>query len=176
MSQIRHIVVAPYNPMWPQMFEHEATKISAVFGSELISIHHIGSTSIPGMNAKPIIDIMPIVQHIDRIDALNPAMIELGYEPMGEYGIPGRRFFRKGGEVNRSHHVHAYEVTNPEVTRHLDFRDYLIAHPIEALQYADLKKELAKKFPRDIEGYINGKDAVVKEIIRRAAEWRMKTE
>jgi GrpB-like predicted nucleotidyltransferase (UPF0157 family) len=154
------------------MFEQEAAKISAVFGSELVSIHHIGSTSIPGLNAKPIIDIMPIVQHIDRIDALNPVMIELSYEPMGEYGISGRRFFRKGGEINRSHHVHAYETTNPEVTKHLDFRDYLIAHPIEAQQYADLKKELTKKFPHDIEGYINGKDAFIKEIIRRAAEWR----
>ncbi|HZY44414.1 MAG TPA: GrpB family protein, partial [Anaerolineae bacterium] len=110
--------------------------------------------------------------HIDRIDALNPVMIELSYEPMGEYGISGRRFFRKGGEVNRSHHVHAYESTNPEVKKHLDFRDYLIAHSAEARQYGELKKELALKFPHDIEGYIEGKGAFVKEIIRRAAEWR----
>jgi GrpB-like predicted nucleotidyltransferase (UPF0157 family) len=166
----RTIVVVPYNPMWPQMFEEEAAKISAVFGSELISIHHIGSTSIPGLSAKPIIDIMLIVRSVEAIDAFNPAMIELGYEPMGENEIPGRRFFRKGGEIHRTHHVHTYEATNLEVKRHLDFRDYLIEHPLEAQQYGALKNELAQKFTHDIEGYINGKDAFVKEIIRRAAE------
>ncbi len=172
MSVQRTIVVVVYNPLWPQMFEEEAAKISAVFGSELISIHHIGSTSIPGMSAKPIIDIMPVVHHIEAVDALNSAMIELGYEPLGENEIPGRRFFRKGGEVRRSHHVHAFGTTSPEIKRHRDFRDYLIAHPIEARQYADLKIELAIKFPHDIEGYMNGKDAFIKEIDRRAAEWR----
>jgi GrpB-like predicted nucleotidyltransferase (UPF0157 family) len=171
-SILRTIVVVPYNPLWPKMFEEEAAKISAIFGSELISIHHIGSTSIPGLSAKPIIDIMPIVHAIDRVDALNPAMIELGYEPKGENGISGRRYFQKGGQLNRSHHVHVYEVTNPEVKHLLNLRDYLIAHPIEAQQYGELKKELAQKFTHDIEGYMNGKDAFVKEIIRRAAEWR----
>jgi GrpB-like predicted nucleotidyltransferase (UPF0157 family) len=171
-NNLRKIVIVSYNPLWPQMFEEEAAKISAVFGTELISIHHIGSTSIPGLSAKPIIDIMPIVRSVETVDAFNPAMIELGYEPKGENGISGRRYFQKGGQLNRSHHVHTYEATNPAVKEHLDLRDYLIAHPDDARQYGELKEELALKFPHDIEGYINGKDAFVKEIIRRAAEWR----
>lgn len=172
MGVQRTIVVVPYNSIWPQMYEEEAARISAVFGSELVSIHHIGSTSIPGLSAKPIIDIMLIVRSVETVDAFNPAMIELGYEPKGENGISGRRYFQKGGQLKRSHHVHAYESTSLEVKRHLDLRDYLIVHPAEAKQYGDLKKELAQKFTYDIQGYMQGKDAFVKMIIDRAAEWR----
>ena len=174
MGDNRNIVVVPYNPGWPDKFQREAKKLAAIFGPELIAIHHVGSTAIPGIMAKPIIDIMPIVQHIERVDALNPALIKLGYEPRGENGISGRRYFAKGGDLNRTHHIHAYQADNPEVTRHLDFRDYLIAHPRLAQQYAQLKVELAKQFPHDIFGYMAGKDAFIQEMILRAYTWRAK--
>jgi GrpB-like predicted nucleotidyltransferase (UPF0157 family) len=172
MGEMRNIVVVPYHPSWPEKYQQEAEKISAIFGQELISIHHIGSTAIPGMSAKPVIDIMPVVRDIEAVDAFNPATIQLGYEPQGENGIPGRRYFVRGGDAHRTHHVHTYQPGNPEVDHHLDFRDYLIARPEEAQQYASLKMELARQYPHDIDAYIAGKDAFIKEIIRKAHNWR----
>jgi GrpB-like predicted nucleotidyltransferase (UPF0157 family) len=172
MRQLRNIVVVPYIPLWPELFRREADALCAIFGSELVAIHHIGSTSIPGMSAKPIVDIMPLVRDIRRVDRFDPVMIQRGYEPRGENGIDGRRYFVKGGDASRTHHVHTYEPGNPEVARHLNFRDYLIAHPEEASQYAKLKQELARRFPHDIESYIAGKDAFIKGILQKAAEWR----
>jgi GrpB-like predicted nucleotidyltransferase (UPF0157 family) len=172
MRPLRNIVIVPYDPRWPEMFRQEADAISAVFGPELISIHHIGSTSIPGMSAKPIIDIMPVMRNIESVDSFDAAMIELGYDPKGENGIPSRRHFVKGGDVDRTHHIHAYEPDNPQVARHLDFRDYLIAYPDEAEKYASLKIELARQYPHDIIGYMMGKDAFIKDIIRKAYKWR----
>jgi GrpB-like predicted nucleotidyltransferase (UPF0157 family) len=165
---LRTIIVAPYNPDWPLQFRAEAAKIAAVFGPDLVSIHHIGSTAVPGLSAKPIIDMMPVVRDIAAVDLFNPAMIRLGYQPKGENGISGRRYFVKGDDASRTHHVHIYAPDNPEVKRHLDFRDYLIAHPVEAQEYAALKVELARQFPHDIESYMAGKDGFIKEIILKA--------
>ena len=172
MGENRTILVVPYHPGWSGKYQQEADKISAIFGQELISIHHIGSTAIPGMSAKPIIDMMPVVHNIDAVEIFNPAMIQLGYEPRGESGIPGRRYFVRGGDAHRTHHVHTYQPDNPEVNRHLDFRDYLITHPEEAQQYAGLKVELARQYPHDIDAYIAGKDGLIKKIIQRAHQWR----
>lgn len=169
---MRKLVVVPYDPTWVQAYQHEAAKIGALFGDELLATHHIGSTSIPGLSAKPVIDIMPVVRDITRVEAFNPGMIALGYEPRGENGIPGRRYFVKGGDAHRTHHVHVYEPDHPEVARHLDFRDYLIAHPDEAAAYGRLKAELAERFRNDILAYIDGKDAFIKEILRKAQDWR----
>ncbi len=172
MGEMRNIVVVPYDPSWPEKFQLEAAKIAAILGQELLSIHHIGSTAIPGISAKPIIDMMPVVRSIEKVEEFNPTLMQLGYEPKGENGIPGRRFFVKGGDEHRTHHVHTYESGNPEVARHLDFRDYLMAHPQEAQRYASLKLELAKEFPHDIFGYMAGKDAFIKEIISKAQAGR----
>lgn len=144
---MRKVEVTPYNPQWVAMFEEEASILRTIFGSEISEIHHIGSTSVPGLKAKPIIDIMPVVRDIHRIDAFNGAMIAIGYEPKGENGIIGRRFFQKGGN-NRTHHVHVFESGNPEVERHLAFRDYLREHPEEAKPYKaiwSLKRNNGKK-------------------------------
>lgn len=173
MGATRNIVVVPYDPVWPGKFEVAVAELSPIFGAELIAIHHIGSTAIPGLSAKPIIDMMPVVRDIARVDALNPAFVRRGYEPMGEHGIPGRRYFVKGGDLHRTHHVHIYEPNNPEVKRHLGFRDYLIAHPDQARQYASLKQDLARQYPHDIEGYMAGKDAFIKAIIQEAERWRV---
>ena len=169
---MRTIVVVPYDPIWPEMFRQEAARIATVFGPDLVAIHHIGSTSIPGMSAKPIIDIMPVVRCIDRVDALNPAMAQLGYEAFGEHGIPGRRYFRKGGDEDCTHHVHIFEPGSPEVAKHLDFRDYLVAHPGDAQAYAGLKQDLARQFPHDVYAYMDGKDGLIREIMQRARAWR----
>ena len=121
--------------------------------------------------AKPIIDILPVVRDIEYVDHYNPQFLEAGYEPRGEFGLPGRRYFAKGGE-NRSHHLHTYQMGNPEIDRHLAFRDYMIAHPEEAHAYEVLKIELAQKFPTDIDAYCDGKDPFIKDREQRALDWK----
>src|SRR5690625_735092 len=123
------------------MFEEEANKLCEMFGPEIMTIHHIGSTSVDGLKAQPIIDIMPVVKNISRMDEFTPAMTDLGYETKGENGIIGRRFFQKGGD-NRSHHVHIFEVGSLEIEHHLVFRDYLRSHPEYVKEYGNLKENL----------------------------------
>ncbi|MDF2683792.1 MAG: hypothetical protein K0R47_4982 [Brevibacillus sp.] len=166
-----NVVVTEYNANWKQRFIEESQKIKDIFGDELIDIHHIGSTSVSGLKSKPIIDIMPVVKDIEKIDTFNVRMEELGYECMGELGMKGRRYFRKGGD-NRTHQVHVFQGDNKEdITRHLAVRDYLRTHPDEANHYGDLKERLAKQFPWDSEAYMDGKDVFVKELERTALIW-----
>jgi len=174
MREQREVRIIACDPAWPERFREEASWIVSVFGAGLLSIHHIGSTSIPGMSAKPIIDIMPVVRDISKVETFNEAMIEHGYKPMGEYGIAGRRFFIKNAEV-RTHHVHSYQPDNPEVKWHLDFRDYLTAHEDEARHYAKLKASLAEQHQYDIEAYTQGKATFIKGVLAKAQAWRLRS-
>ncbi len=167
---MRKVEVEKFNDIWSDLFLLEAQKLEQVFGENMIEIHHIGSTAVKGLKAKPVIDMMPVVQDLSLVDQKNDEMKELGYEAMGENGLAGRRFFRKGGE-QRSHHVHLYERGNPDIDRHLAFRDYLIEHPDDRSRYGETKAELAERFPFDMEAYIDGKDALVREIETKALEW-----
>jgi GrpB-like predicted nucleotidyltransferase (UPF0157 family) len=167
---MRKVEVVPFNENWSVMFEEEERKINNVFGNEIVAIYHIGSTSIPGMYAKPIIDILVEVKDIESVDNYNEQMSALGYRALGEHGISGRRFFRKG-EVERTHHVHVFETGSEHITRHLAFKEYMIAHPKEAKAYSELKQRLAKQFPTDIEAYIEGKDPFIKEMEKKALQW-----
>jgi GrpB-like predicted nucleotidyltransferase (UPF0157 family) len=167
----RKVEVVPYHVDWPERFKAEAEALARVFGSQLLSIHHFGSTAIPGISAKPIIDILVIVREIQTVDALNPRLAGMGYQPVGEYGIPGRRFFYKGTSELRSHHLHVYQAGNPHIMRHLAFRDYMRTHPVSARAYSRLKESLASEHPEDMEGYIAGKNDFVKEQEKRAMEW-----
>lgn len=126
---------------------------------------------IPNIKAKPVIDIMVKVTNISEVDKFNSQMEQLGSVVMGEYGIPKRRFFIKGGD-NRTHHVHFYEEGNEEIARHLAFRDYMIAHPEEAIKYSELKQTLAEKSPTNITKYIEGKNNYIKAIDDKAETWR----
>ena len=169
-NQIRTIEVVPYNINWVNKYLAEAEKIKKIMADELVKIHHIGSTSIPGISAKPVIDILVEVINIENIDDYNEKMKEIGYIAKGEYGIEGRRFFLKG-EINRTHHIHVFQVGNSEIIRHLNFRDYMISHPDEAKAYSEMKRELAIKFRHDIDGYCNGKNDFIKNIDRKAEKW-----
>jgi len=166
-----NVVVTEYNEDWKQKFSEEAQKIKDIFADELIDIHHIGSTSVPGLKAKPIIDIMPVVKDIEKVDSFNDRMEDIGYECMGELGMKGRRYFRKGGD-NRTHQVHVFQWDNKEdIDRHLAVRNYLRTHPDYANRYGDLKESLATQFPKNIEAYMDGKDAFVKELEKYALQW-----
>lgn len=161
--------LSDYSKEWARLYEDEVAFLGAIFGDEIVRFEHFGSTSVPGMKAKPVIDMMGVVRNIDRIDAYNDRMRLLGYDVAGEWGIPGRRLLRKGGE-ERTHHIHFYETDNPEIERHLIFRDYLRCHPAEAARYSRFKEELAERYERTSE-YSPAKKAFVSEMERQALAW-----
>ena len=160
---MREIEVVDYDPLWVGLFERERDLLRRTLGEVAVKIHHIGSTAVPGLAAKPIIDILIAVTGLGDLDALNGRMEAIGYEVMGEFGIPGRRYFRKGGE-NRSHHIHAFVYGDPNLLRHIAFRDYLRAHPEVAREYGELKRRIAQACENDKDRYCDGKDAYVKRI------------
>ena len=137
----------------------------------MLSCYHIGSTAVPGLAAKPIIDLMVVVRDVTLVDALAGRFEALGYELLGELGIAGRRYLRKGG-AERSHQIHIFNLKcEHHIVRHLALRDYLRAYPTVAETYAQLKRKLAAQYPYDIEGYCAGKDSLVKELERKALAW-----
>ncbi|SFL60776.1 GrpB domain, predicted nucleotidyltransferase, UPF0157 family [Paenibacillus sp. 1_12] len=167
---MRRVEVLPYDEKWSILFKEEAAKIKTVYGDKILNIHHIGSTAIPSVYAKPIIDIMVVVKDISKVDSFNYEMQLLGYTPKGENGIPERRYFNKGGNA-RTHHLHAFQTGNENILRHLAFRDYLNEFPDKAKMYSELKLKLSKEFPTDITNYIDGKNALVKELDLMALKW-----
>lgn len=168
----QHIIVTEYNPSWADMFETEAVRITAILGQNCIAVHHIGSTSVMGLAANPIIDIMPIVYSLKDVDKAASEFEKIDYEYMGEFGIPGRRYLRKGGD-ERTHQIHIFSVKSVyDIERHLAVRDYLRSHPVACEQYSVLKKELANKYPYDIDGYCDGKEEFVKRLEKDALDWK----
>ena len=170
MSRIVEIV--PYDPNWPDKYNAEMVLIAGALGSNLAAAHHIGSTAVPGLAAKPTIDILLVVDSLDALDASNEKMSDLGYQAKGEHGIPGRRYFQKlDGDVHLFH-IHAFNPGHPDVDNHLNFRDYLIAHPKTAQAYQHLKRDLAKRYRHQPAAYTAGKDTFIWEVNQQAAAWR----
>ncbi|MGB4487112.1 MAG: GrpB family protein [Pseudomonas veronii] len=150
----------------------EAVRIAAALGPAALHVHHIGSTAVPHTRAKPVIDILLEVGSLKALDRDTQLLEALGYEAMGEFGIPGRRYFRlDDASGKRTHQVHAFETGTPDVLRHLAFRDYMRAHPALAAEYGELKSCLAKRHQQDMAAYIAGKDGFIKEHERRALAW-----
>ncbi|EKK7719858.1 GrpB family protein [Cronobacter sakazakii] len=139
----RQIMLEPYNPAWPAQFAEEEKRVREVLGDVALAVHHIGSTSVPGLAAKPVIDMLIEVSGLSALDGCNAVMQALGYTPRGEHGIPGRRYFIKGHAV-RTHHIHAFVAGNHHVTRHLAFRDYLRRHDDVMQEYAQIKLTAAR--------------------------------
>jgi GrpB-like predicted nucleotidyltransferase (UPF0157 family) len=124
------------------------------------------------MDAKPIIDVLLVVHDITKIDSFNRDLQRAGYILKGENGIPGRRFFIKGDELHHTHHLHVFPKEHADIARHLNFRDYLIARPEEACEYAHLKKALANRYPLDIDSYQSGKEQFIRDIDQKAKIWK----
>lgn len=158
-----------YDENWARMYEEEAQVLRGIFGDEIRALEHFGSTAVPGMKAKPVVDMMCLVKDIQVIDGYNDRMHALGYDVAGEWGIAGRRLFRKGGE-QRTHHIHFYPYEHPQILRHLVFRDYLRAHPEEVERYTAMKEELAQRY-EDTSDYSKGKKPFVQEMEQRALQW-----
>ncbi len=163
------IVIEDYNLDWPNQYEEERAAIVQAIGPYIAEIMHVGSTSVPGLAAKPIIDIcIDLMDYPLPADAIS-AMEGLGYEYKGEYGIAGREYFSKKNP--RSFHVHAYSPGNVELDAHVLFRDYLRAHPQASHQYEQLKRELAARHT-DRHDYTDDKTDFVMATLARAREWR----
>lgn len=170
---LKKVIISPYDKKWVNWFEEEKKKLKKVFKNIEMAFYHIGSTSIPECCAKPTIDILGVTPDILKIDSFNQEMISLGFTPLGEYGMKQRRFFYRKNLTPIN--LHIFEETDPEVGRHLRFRNYLRSHPDKIKEYSDLKQQLAKQFPHDIQRYTIGKEKFIKSIDIEAA-WQTSPE
>ena len=168
------INLVPYDNTWPLEFAAEAERIARACADLPIRLEHIGSTSIPGMSAKPVIDILAGRPGTTPGTAYVAAFRQLGYEHKGAYGIPGRNYFRRG--TPRTHHVHLVSWSSEFWRDHLLFRDYLRAHPDIAREYDTIKRELAAMYLTDKENYTDAKGPFVRSIVRRAREQQQENE
>jgi GrpB-like predicted nucleotidyltransferase (UPF0157 family) len=155
-----------YDARWPALFTAEQQRLRAACRSLPLRLEHIGGTSIPGMCAKPVLDILAGRPHEALVQDYVAALTRAGYEHRGERGVPGREYFRRGRP--RAYHLHLVEDDSPMWREYLAFRDYLRARPDAARQFSVLKRTLAARFPRDREAYLNAKSAGVQEILRLA--------
>lgn len=172
------IVVSEYDPDWPALFEQERTRIKKALGSFALAIEHMGSTSVPDLPSKPIIDLLVGVPSLEEAErrCIGP-MEQLGYIYIPEYAswLPGELFFRKGPPGPWTHHVHLMEPSHFRWETLLVFRDYLRAHPEAARAYADVKRALANSSVDDIKAYRTGKSVFVEETTAKARAWRAAT-
>ncbi|WP_420644800.1 GrpB family protein [Candidatus Leptofilum sp.] len=168
----RKVIVTPHDPVWTEQYKTEAARLTSVFQPILVAIHHFGSTAIPGINAKPVIDILIVVKDITAVIHLIDPMAQQGYLSKGEKGISGRHYFRKGSDAHHTHHVHVYEENHPEIARHLNFRDYLRHHPEDAIVYSQLKEHLAQTHYSDPAAYTDSKSTFIRNIDLKARLWR----
>ncbi len=160
------IHIADYDAEWLEIFQKVKREIENALGKIEIEIEHVGSTSVPGLAAKRIIDLMGIVPNASVGAQTVGPLAALGYRYKGEYGIEGRFYFVKGVPPNI--HFHMYPRAHPEIDRHLTFRDYLRAHPEAAREYAELKRALAEKYRHDLEGYTNDKTEFIRSTEAKA--------
>jgi len=172
-SAIPHkVTIEPYDPQWPLKAAAIAQQLAKLLGDNLITVEHIGSTSIPGLAAKPVIDLLPIVRSLERLDRDQRKVIDLGYTWRGEFGINGRRLCGLStADGIRLVHIHFYGQGSEHILRHLAFRDYLLAHPHIAKEYEAEKRRAAQLHPDDSLAYNDEKAAWVQKHERAALEW-----
>ena len=165
------VKIVDYDPEWPTLFEKEKRLILGAVGSIVMRIEHIGSTAVPGLAAKPIVDILVAVNQLSDAENCIRPLETVGYEyrPEHEGQIPERRFFNKGKPPAEQHyHLHMVELTSAFWTRHLLFRDYLRRHPDVAQEYQNLKRQLAAEYTTNREGYTEAKTSFIESIVAKA--------
>ena len=160
--------LVPYDRTWPLEFAAEADRIERACEGLPLALEHIGSTAVPGLAAKPVIDILAGRPGNVSGERFVAAFRQLGYEHKGAYGVPGRNYFRRGSP--RTHHVHLVSRSSAFWREHLLFRDYLRTHPEVAREYETIKRELAALYLQDKERYTDAKGPFIKSIIRRAKQ------
>jgi GrpB-like predicted nucleotidyltransferase (UPF0157 family) len=165
--------IVEYDLSWPAVYEDEKRRILAACGEWLVNLEHIGSTSVPGLAAKPVIDVMATITTLNDTNSIIEPLTGLGYDYVPEYEVemPQRRYFRKGrrGSDGDKYHLHVVEPDSEFWRRHLAFRDYLRAHTEAAREYAELKRRLAAEHGTDMDAYTDAKTEFVRGIEEKAA-------
>ena len=171
MLQPIPVTLAAYNPGWPQMAASHAERLR-VLGSILVIVHHIGSTAVPGLAAKPIIDLMPLVTNLADLDRGRWRVEALGYNWHGELGISGRRYCTLSDETGiRIVQLHFFKADSPHVKRHIAFRNYLRTHPQAASAYEDEKRRARDLHPNNSYAYTEEKAAWIRSVEAAALIW-----
>jgi len=177
MTPTRTVEIVDHDPGWPALFSDLARVLGNALGDLSLSIEHVGSTAIPNLAAKPVIDLDVVIGVCPELPEVIRALADYGYIHQGDLGITGREAFHRAGEdVPRdgsgrtwpSHHLYVCARDSEELKRHLAFRDYLREHPDARRDYETLKRRLARAFRHDIDGYVAGKAAFVEDILRRS--------
>ncbi|MDF1497294.1 MAG: GrpB family protein [Patescibacteria group bacterium] len=167
----RKYSVLSYDAEWPVLYKSVRVELEQVFNDKAIKIEHVGSTAVPGMSAKPTIDVLVVVKDVLEVDKLNEKMKELGYDAYGEYVGKGGRFFAKEENCERVVNVHCFPEDHPKVADLIGMRDYLRSHPEESKAYAELKLELARQYPDDYFEYRKAKDIYIQELKKKVENW-----
>jgi GrpB-like predicted nucleotidyltransferase (UPF0157 family) len=167
---LRVITVINYDPNWVTVFENEKILLTKAIGNNAIKIEHIGSTAVKGLPAKPVIDILIEVTSLIDLDKVSEEIQALGFVVKGENGISGRRYFQKGG-TQRSHHVHAFRTGDLNLIRHRAFKEYLIAHPMLATEYGEIKKYSMLNCDNNINTYMDLKNKFIQKHEQLAIAW-----
>ncbi|MCX5580727.1 GrpB family protein [Kaistia terrae] len=173
MPQPIPVDLQPHSPAWQPAAEHEAQRLADALGPHLIVVHHIGSTAIADIVAKPILDLIPVVFSITAFDACRSILLDLGYEWWGEYGMAGRRYatLTDGATGQRCIQLHIFEQGSRHIERHLAFRDYLRANPEKAREYEAVKLRSRDRHPSDSHAYTDAKSAWIRATEVEAVEF-----
>jgi GrpB-like predicted nucleotidyltransferase (UPF0157 family) len=162
------IVVGTYNPQWTVEFEQLKEYLLTAVNGAAVEIHHVGSTSVANLSAKPILDIDIEIADMSAFPKIKEQLSTLGYRHEGNYGIDGREAFKYDNTAFMAHHLYVCPSDSAELRRHLTFRDYLRSHPDAVREYSELKQSLAEKYGNDIDAYIDGKTAFVLRCLRES--------
>ncbi len=177
MKKQRIVEIVDYNPEWPLIFSELSSIIANKLGNLALTIEHVGSTSVPGLAAKPIIDLDVVLASNQQLPKVVCLLKELGYEHEGDKGIPGREAFARSatdvprngtGKIWLKHHLYVCPQDSTALKRHLAFRDYLRNNPSQASIYAKLKRQLAQHFRYDVDSYCEAKTEFVESILEKA--------
>ncbi|HSR03565.1 MAG TPA: GrpB family protein [Proteiniclasticum sp.] len=166
----REMLVVPYNEVWSDLYNTEKELLASVFKERILDIQHFGSTAIKGMSAKPIIDILIVVDDIDQIDRYDELMERNGYSARGENGIVGRRYYVKldpDNSGNHTHHIHIYQKGNSHIFDELMFRDYLRGNRQSFMEYEQIKLEASLRYRHSPKDYVEAKNDCVMRIMDR---------
>lgn len=164
------VALMPYQETWPKLFSEERQRLLEAFNGEVTDIEHIGSTSIPGLAAKPLIDMMAVIDSLGSYQQYLEPLQALGYEFMPERVFDDRVFLPKGAREQRTHHLSLVLKDSPQWVNSLLFRDYLRTHPEARKEYQELKLSLVTSYADDRAAYTKEKSAFIENIIRQAQE------
>ena len=161
----KHVLVRPYNKAWKQNFIDIRAEIQDALGELALAIEHVGSTSVEGLSAKPIIDIDVVIKDESMLEYVISALQRIGYRHEGNLGIPGREAFKYDGKEHlQKHHLYVCPQDSAELRRHIAFRDYLRTHPEAVREYSRIKEEGASLYPLDMAKYIEHKSPFIERI------------